>query len=85
MPQLNHTIDMPTARGGLVADMRHVDVITRLAEDAIGAGAGLGRSHALDFARRGARVVVNDLGSINVMNHRYSCQKQCGQFVCQYR
>ena len=27
-----------------------------------GAGGGLGRSHALDFARRGARVVVNDLG-----------------------
>jgi NAD(P)-dependent dehydrogenase (short-subunit alcohol dehydrogenase family) len=27
-----------------------------------GAGAGLGRSHALGFAGRGARVVVNDLG-----------------------
>ena len=27
-----------------------------------GAGAGLGRSYALEFARRGARVVVNDLG-----------------------
>ena len=27
-----------------------------------GAGGGLGKSHALDFARRGARVVVNDLG-----------------------
>jgi NAD(P)-dependent dehydrogenase (short-subunit alcohol dehydrogenase family) len=27
-----------------------------------GSGAGLGRSHALEFARRGARVVVNDLG-----------------------
>ena len=27
-----------------------------------GAGAGLGRAHALLFARRGARVVVNDLG-----------------------
>jgi len=27
-----------------------------------GAGHGLGRSHALEFARRGARVVVNDLG-----------------------
>ena len=27
-----------------------------------GAGAGLGKSHALEFARRGARVVVNDLG-----------------------
>lgn len=28
-----------------------------------GAGGGLGRSHALALARRGARVVVNDLGS----------------------
>ncbi len=28
-----------------------------------GAGGGLGRSHALEFARRGARVVVNDLGT----------------------
>jgi len=27
-----------------------------------GAGAGLGRSHALELARRGAHVVVNDLG-----------------------
>ncbi len=27
-----------------------------------GAGGGLGRSHALEFARRGAQVVVNDLG-----------------------
>lgn len=28
-----------------------------------GAGAGLGRSHALELARRGAKIVVNDLGS----------------------
>jgi NAD(P)-dependent dehydrogenase (short-subunit alcohol dehydrogenase family) len=28
-----------------------------------GAGAGLGRIHALELARRGAKVVVNDLGS----------------------
>lgn len=27
-----------------------------------GAGAGLGRSHAMELARRGAKVVVNDLG-----------------------
>lgn len=27
-----------------------------------GAGGGLGRAHALLFARHGARVVVNDLG-----------------------
>jgi NAD(P)-dependent dehydrogenase (short-subunit alcohol dehydrogenase family) len=29
-----------------------------------GAGTGLGRSHALEFARRGAKVVVNDLGTV---------------------
>lgn len=28
-----------------------------------GAGAGLGKSYALEFAKRGARVVVNDLGA----------------------
>ena len=28
-----------------------------------GAGNGLGKSHALELARRGAKVVVNDLGS----------------------
>src|SRR5579862_1147761 len=27
-----------------------------------GAGGGLGRSHALELARRGAKVVINDLG-----------------------
>ena len=27
-----------------------------------GAGRGLGRSHALEFAKRGAKVLVNDLG-----------------------
>lgn len=30
-----------------------------------GAGGGLGRSHALDLAQRGARVVVNDVGPTN--------------------
>ena len=27
-----------------------------------GAGGGLGKAHALEFAARGAKVVVNDLG-----------------------
>ena len=27
-----------------------------------GAGGGLGRTYALEFARRGAKVIVNDLG-----------------------
>ena len=27
-----------------------------------GAGAGLGRSHAIELAKRGAKVVINDLG-----------------------
>ena len=41
MPQLTHTIDMPVARAGLVADAGLVqDTISRLAEDAAGAAAG---------------------------------------------
>ena len=35
-----------------------------------GAGGGLGRQHALELARRGARIVVNDLGgSLDGVGH----------------
>lgn len=41
-PQLAHEIEMPTARAGLVADSSDVqDTISRLAEDAAGAAAGV--------------------------------------------
>ena len=30
-----------------------------------GAGGGIGREHALEFGRRGAKVVVNDLGTMS--------------------
>lgn len=41
MPQTVHSIDMPVARAGLVADSGLVqDTISRLAEDAAGAAAG---------------------------------------------
>lgn len=41
--------------------MAKIDFAGRVAA-VTGAGAGLGRSHALELARRGAKVVVNDLG-----------------------
>src|ERR1700722_14233862 len=41
--------------------------MTRLLEDKVcivtGAGHGIGRGHALELARRGAKVIVNDVGS----------------------
>ncbi|HSK22966.1 MAG TPA: SDR family NAD(P)-dependent oxidoreductase [Egicoccus sp.] len=41
--------------------MAHIDLHDRVVV-VTGAGGGLGRSHALSLAQRGARVVVNDLG-----------------------
>ena len=41
--------------------------MTKFCEDRVviitGAGRGIGKAHALEFARNGAKVVVNDLGA----------------------
>ena len=36
-----------------------------------GAGGGLGRCHALELARRGAKVVVNDLGGAMAVSYTH--------------
>ena len=44
-----------------------------------GAGKGLGRSHALALAARGAKVVVNDLGGAvdGTRQHPQCCGNSC--------
>ena len=57
-PRLRSPGPQTTRRGARMADLGFdgkVAIIT-------GAGGGLGRSHALDLAKRGALIVVNDLG-----------------------
>ncbi|GGO94332.1 putative short-chain dehydrogenase/reductase [Nocardioides phosphati] len=46
-------------------DRAHSGMVGRLRSDSGMAGRGIGREHALLFAREGARVVVNDLGGAN--------------------
>ena len=67
---LEVTIDRPKANAiDLKASRRLNEVFTSFRDDPAlrvaiitGAGGGLGRSHALELARRGALVVVNDIG-----------------------
>src|SRR5512143_1673106 len=58
-PLATLTADFSTYRG--------IKTVTNIGYDGkvaiiTGAGGGLGRSHALELARRGARLVINDLG-----------------------
>ncbi|GIR71177.1 MAG: hypothetical protein CM15mP74_24280 [Halieaceae bacterium] len=44
-----------------------------------GAGGGLGRSHAIELAKRGAKVVVNDLGgSVSGEGRELAGLARCG-------
>ena len=43
-----------------------------------GAGGGLGKQHALELGRRGAKVVVNDLGRFGRRQRRLSLRRRTG-------
>jgi NAD(P)-dependent dehydrogenase (short-subunit alcohol dehydrogenase family) len=47
-----------------------------------GAGLGLGRAHALEFAKRGAKVVVNDLSQENAQNVVNEIITNGGEAIC---
>ena len=56
--QLAYEFQFKSIDGGLIKLSEFKDKVVVIT----GAGGGLGKEHALEFAKRGAKVVVNDLG-----------------------